>query len=159
MRYIARMKLTLSIVLLSFVLSSAIAQQSPDELRVRQVINTFFVALEKQDTTVFYNLHMKGARFYIVGERNDTARTASLDITQFTFHKDQLLKERIRDTGVIVHIHDRIATVWAPYDLWVNDKFSHCGIDAFTLLKTSDGWKITSCSYTIETKDCGKKKT
>jgi hypothetical protein len=148
------MKRILLIIFLYNLLFFASAQSSTDEQHVRQVINTFFNALEKQDTATFYNLHMKGARFYIVSDRNDTIRTASRDISSFTFHKEDVLKERMRDTGVVIQIHDRIATVWAPYDIWVNDKFSHCGIDAFTLLKTPEGWKISSCSYTVETKGC-----
>ena len=128
------------------------AQGSPQEKEVIQVIDKFFIALEKQDTATFYNLHLKTARFYVVGERNDSVRTFSRELSQFTFRKDEIIKERMRDTGVVVQIHDRIATVWAPYDLWVNDAFSHCGVDVFTLLKGPDGWKIANCSYTIEKK-------
>ena len=74
------------------------------------------------------------------------------DAAGFTFRKEEIIKERMRDTGVVVQVHERIAMVWAPYDLWVNDKFSHSGVDVFTLLKTAEGWKISSCSYTVEKK-------
>ena len=47
-----------------------------------------------------------------------------------------------------------IATVWAEYDFHLNGKFSHCGIDAFTLLKTESGWKIASISDTRQTSGC-----
>jgi hypothetical protein len=46
--------------------------------------------------------------------------------------------------------------VWAPYDLWVNKKFSHCGVDVFTLIKTNQGWKIASLVYTVEPDACEK---
>ncbi len=52
-----------------------------------------------------------------------------------------------------VRIHGLIATVWAPYDLWADGTFSHCGVDVFNLVKTDEGWKISSCVYTIE-KEC-----
>ena len=45
-----------------------------------------------------------------------------------------------------------IATVWTPYDFWIDGKFSHCGIDAFDLVKTDEGWKIAGGSYTLEDK-------
>ena len=51
-----------------------------------------------------------------------------------------------------VRIHGLIATVWTPYDFWIDGKFSHCGIDAFDLIKTEEGWKIAGGSYTIESK-------
>ena len=40
------------------------------------------------------------------------------------------------------------------YDFWTDGKFSHCGIDAFELIKTVDGWKIAGGTYTIEA-NCG----
>jgi hypothetical protein len=97
-------------------------------------------------------------RFYIVIEDKDSVRTASRELSSFTFRKDQVLKERMRDKEVVVQVKGRIATVWAPYDLWMNETFSHCGVDAFTLVKSKDGWKIASCSYTIEKTGCGEVK-
>ena len=40
------------------------AQRSSEEKEVLQVIDKFFVALEKQDTATFYNLHLKKAFLY-----------------------------------------------------------------------------------------------
>lgn len=119
---------------------------------VLNVIDTFFATLESQDSVTFWNLHTKDARFYIVGERNDTVRTAMRDVASITFNKKEIIKEKMRDTGVVVQVHKRIAMVWAPYDLWVNEKFSHSGVDVFTLLKTDKGWRIVSVGYTIEGK-------
>lgn len=47
-----------------------------------------------------------------------------------------------------------IATVWAEYDFHSNGKFTHCGIDSFTLLKTESGWKIASLSFSRVTSSC-----
>jgi len=52
-----------------------------------------------------------------------------------------------------VRIHGLIATVWAPYDFWKDGTFGHCGVDAFNLVKTDEGWKISSCVYSID-KEC-----
>ena len=154
------MNMTANAILLIAVLQLSVfatfAQKSTEEKQVLQLVDDFFIALEKQDTAAFFNMHVKGARYQIIADRNDTVRTAMRDATQFTFNKNEIIKERMRDTGVTVQIHDRVAMVWAPYDLWVNDQFSHCGIDVFTLFKTKDGWKIASCSYTVDTKGCDK---
>ncbi len=48
----------------------------------------------------------------------------------------------------------KIANVWAEYDFHSNGKFAHCGIDTFLLLKTDEGWKIFSLTYTMETHGC-----
>ena len=53
-----------------------------------------------------------------------------------------------------VRVHKGIATLWAPYDFWLNGAFSHCGIDSFELVKTGDGWKLTGGTYTMERTGC-----
>jgi hypothetical protein len=76
-------------------------------------------------------------------------------VTDMKFDAKSIVKERMREQDTRVEVHERIAMVWAPYDLWVNEKYSHCGVDVFTLLKTEEGWKIASIAYTIEKKGCG----
>lgn len=141
----------------SLLVLTTVAQSTNEKKNVLSIIDQFFSTMENQDSVAFRDLHMAGARFYIIAERNDTARALHREVTDFSFDKDEVIKERMRDTGVIVQVQNRIATVWAPYDLWVNNEFSHCGIDVFTLIKTSAGWKIASCSYTIEKNNCGNR--
>jgi hypothetical protein len=69
-------------------------------------------------------------------------------------NKEHVLEERMREKEVQVQIHKQLAMVWAPYDLWINKQFSHCGIDVFTLIKTNQGWKIASLAYTVEPAGC-----
>jgi len=47
-----------------------------------------------------------------------------------------------------------IAHVWTEYDFHLAGKFSHCGIDSVSLLKTATGWKIASISDTREKTGC-----
>ena len=42
----------------------------------------------------------------------------------------------------------------APYDFHRDGEFSHCGVDAFTLVRTESGWKISGGVYTVETEGC-----
>jgi hypothetical protein len=53
-----------------------------------------------------------------------------------------------------VRVHQGLATLWAPYDFWRGATFSHCGIDAFDLVKTASGWKIVGGAYTVEPEGC-----
>jgi hypothetical protein len=77
------------------------------------------------------------------------------DPFSFRSKPGEIIKERMRDSDVTVQVHQNIAAVWAPYDLWINDTYSHCGVDVFTLLKSSEGWKIASLSFTVEKEGCG----
>jgi hypothetical protein len=60
--------------------------------------------------------------------------------------------ERIWDPET--HLDGELAVVWAPYDFRVEGRFSHCGVDAFTLARGADGWKILSISYTLRSEGC-----
>jgi hypothetical protein len=60
------------------------------------------------------------------------------------------MRERIWNPDV--RVHGLIATVVAPYDFWIDGKFSHCGTDAFDLIKTEEGWRIAGGVYTVESK-------
>jgi hypothetical protein len=41
-----------------------------------------------------------------------------------------------------------LAVLWADYEFYLNGKFSHCGVDSFTLVKTAEGWKIAAATDT-----------
>jgi hypothetical protein len=43
-----------------------------------------------------------------------------------------------------------IAMVWYPYDFYNDGEWSHCGVDIFTLLRTSEGWRIASLMYNVQ---------
>lgn len=49
-----------------------------------------------------------------------------------------------------VRVEDRVALVWLPYDLYLGDKWSHCGVDIFTLMKREGHWRVAALIYTIE---------
>src|SRR3954451_610314 len=53
-----------------------------------------------------------------------------------------------------VQEHNAIATVWGEYDFHVNGKFTHCGIDTFTVVKTNGEWRIAALVFTRETSGC-----
>ena len=37
-----------------------------------------------------------------------------------------------------------------PYDFYIDGKWSHCGVDAFTMLKSDGRWRIASLSWSVE---------
>jgi hypothetical protein len=48
-----------------------------------------------------------------------------------------------------IKIDGDLASVWAPYKFYLGDKFSHCGVDVFQLMKIATGWKII---YIVDTR-------
>lgn len=55
--------------------------------------------------------------------------------------------EKILDYNI--QIDGSMAHVWTPYEFYLNDKLSHSGVNAFTLFKEKDSWKII---YLIDTR-------
>ena len=53
-----------------------------------------------------------------------------------------------------MRIDDNLATVWNQYAFYLGDTLHHCGVDAFQLFRSSDGWKIIQVSDTQRTEGC-----
>lgn len=129
--------------------------QQKDKVEILKLAHQFFEALEKQDTLVFNKILMKNSYNYMLVEEKDSVRLVSRLHKNSNFVRpDRIIKERMRESEVIINIHKNIATVWAPYDLWINDKYSHCGVDVFIMMKGNHGWKIATISFSIEKEGC-----
>ncbi|MDH4131365.1 MAG: hypothetical protein OEV95_06125 [Gemmatimonadota bacterium] len=50
----------------------------------------------------------------------------------------------------LVHISGPLAVVWLPYDFYLDGNWSHCGVDAFTLLKAEGRWRIATLVWSVE---------
>ena len=59
------------------------------------------------------------------------------------------LKFQEKILSYTIQIDGSMAHVWTPYEFYLNDKFSHSGVNAFTLFKEKDSWKII---YLIDTR-------
>ena len=51
------------------------------------------------------------------------------------------------DDPSIDRVNGPVATVWYPYDLYVDGQWSHCGVDVFTLIRTDGQWRIATMSW------------
>jgi hypothetical protein len=57
------------------------------------------------------------------------------------------MTERIWDPEV--RVDGDVASLWAPYDFYVDGSFSHCGHDAVHLVRVDGRWRVLSLTYTI----------
>jgi len=53
-----------------------------------------------------------------------------------------------------VRIDGPLATVWTEYSFFAGTKFSHCGVDAFQLARTGEGWRIIALTDTRRREGC-----
>jgi len=126
-----------------------------DEQAVLDVLTAFFDAMAAGDAEGWEETVLEEVTF--VGTTQTTDGVAINRIAREEFLA--LLEgptgflERMWDP--IVRVHGTIAMVWTPYDFHREGDFSHCGIDAFSLVKTNEGWKIASIVWTVEPVGCG----
>lgn len=63
---------------------------------------------------------------------------------------EQIFSYRIEQDGTL-------ATVWTDYTFYAGEKLSHCGVNAFHLVDTEDGWKILNIIDTRRKDNCKTK--
>lgn len=59
-----------------------------------------------------------------------------------------------RVTQYKINIDGAMASAWTPYKFFVNNQFSHCGVNSFQLFKSKQGWKIISVLDTRRKHNC-----
>ena len=132
------------------------AALSPDEQEVYAVVEALFDGMREKDAEALSSLFTDEARLNTTGIGPDgTTRFGSTPITGFiegVSSAPAYLDEKIWDPEVV--ISDALATVWVKYALYVDEAFSHCGVDAFQLFKSADGWKIFQLTDTRRREDC-----
>ena len=147
-------KLTL-VILLSLISCVAWCQQSETEA-VKKVVNTMFEAMRKGDSSLLKSTFHKSMVLHSVGVRNGASVLSVESADDFAKaigvpHKG-IYNERIVFGDI--KIDGSLASVWAPYKFYLDDKFSHCGVDVFQLMKTSEGWKIIYIADTRRKDNC-----
>jgi hypothetical protein len=139
----------------SLLLLAARAESQTPRDSVVATVNEFFRAMTARDTAALARVQFPDGVQYAARTQGD-----SVAIRRGTFEGFAQQLAGVRDTYVermwepTVLVHGPLAVVWAPYDFHRNRVFTHCGIDAFTLLRSPTGWKIATVAYTTEPTGC-----
>ncbi len=126
--------------------------QLSDEDAIIEVVRDLFDGMRERDADKIRGVFAEGARLGAL--MRDTVRyTTAEDFAVRMGRLERQVDERIWDWEVRIDGH--LATMWTKYDVLVDGSFSHCGIDAFQLFHTTDGWKIFHLADTRHTgPDC-----
>ncbi|MCK5033234.1 MAG: nuclear transport factor 2 family protein [Calditrichia bacterium] len=136
---------------ISFLLLPNLILSQSEEKTIIETVQQFFNALESRDTTLARNVLLYDGQFFSVRESNSNINIKKTTHSNF-IKKLNSSNEPIRETmhDPVVLIHKQVAIVWTKYEFYKNEEYSHNGVDAFSLLKTSDGWRIAGIIYNIE---------
>jgi hypothetical protein len=137
-------------VVLTFCTITSFAQG--DEAGVKHTVNQFFEGMRNADSNLIKSTLAPTIVFQTIMQKKDGKTSVETEeiqkfITVVTQPHPQVYDERI--TFDMIKIDAQLATVWAPYKFYVGETFSHCGVDAFQLVKLNGDWKI---QYIIDTR-------
>lgn len=145
------MRRIILLCLMLVVASRAFSQQAETDA-IKKTINTLFAAMKKGDSTLLKSVFHQNMVLQTVANKKDGSKMLVTEKPEEflkavgTPHTD-VWDERI--TFGDIKIDADLASVWTPYKFYVSDKFSHCGVNFFQLMKTADGWKVI---YIVDTR-------
>lgn len=131
------------------------AASASDRDAVLAVVTAFFDGMRAHDyTAIRATLHPE-ARLLTTGVKDGAPTVEAEAIGDFlaaVAGSSHALDERIHDAEV--RVDQGLASVWTAYDFYLDGTFSHCGVDAFQLARTSDGWRIIQIMDTRRKEGC-----
>ena len=108
--------------------STAIAQ---DDSEVLAVADEALVRISNEDSTGLAALMIPEAMVYVGLKQEDA--TYAVRTRSFEETRDRVMESDLEERGwdPTVLVSGTIAIVWYPYDIYVDGKWSHCGVDIF----------------------------
>jgi hypothetical protein len=133
-------------------------QVTGDNESVQNVIVTLFDGMREADSAKVSSAFRKDVTMYT----SFTSKEGDLMVEKGKLESflkavgtphDEIWDERIWNTKIL--IDGGIAQVWTDYAFYIGEQFSHCGVDAFHLVKEPSGqWKIVHLMDTRRKNDC-----
>ncbi len=141
----------------SLYISSVALAQSGDEQAVRATITQMFDGMRKADTTLFKAVFAPNTTLQTVAKNKEVVVSVRQDaiagfITSVAKQAAGTLDERL--SGMDIKIDGELATAWTPYTFYYNKQKSHCGVNAFALVKLNGVWKIQNIIDTRRRENC-----
>jgi hypothetical protein len=131
--------------------------EKPDEEvgAVVEVVKDFFRVIETSDLSLAKKIMLPGSSYHSTRQNQgkQVVKTSTYDEVLKSFTAAQTrYREEMFDPEV--KVHKDIAILWARYKFYRDGKFSHCGVDSFSLIKVEGKWKIAAVVYTVEATGC-----
>jgi hypothetical protein len=132
--------------------------QSSEEGAVTDAINKMFKAMELGDSAMLHSVFAKKWTDATVARNKDGNVVLNRSDSPKGFldavgkpHKE-VWHEEI--WNLKIQIDGDFAQAWCDYAFYLDKNFSHCGVDAFHLVKEQSGWKIFHIADTRRKQGC-----
>lgn len=142
------------ILFLFVLLALHINAQDQDKEAVQMTVEAFFDGFHKQDTSLINKTISKDVILQTIGknrEGNTRMRTEKFeDLIQSILSIPDTIAFQEKLLSFNIQVDGAMANAWTPYEFWINNSFSHCGVNSFQLFKDDEaGWRIV---YLIDTR-------
>jgi hypothetical protein len=136
---------------------SQVSEFSTDELAVKKTIDQLFTGMQKGDSAMVRNAFHSSSRMMTCYIGRDGQSYISedplIDVLQAVAGaKENEWNEKIISYSIFIDLN--LAQVWTNYEFYFQEKFSHCGVNAFQLVLVENEWKIFQLSDTRKTDGC-----
>ena len=131
--------------LILLLISIHLSAQNDEKESIMKVVNQVFEAMRTNDSTLLKSCFTENPNTFTVyrnQEGNGSLSTGNFQgfIDAVGKPKEVVYNEPIWNEKV--EIDGDLASVWVDYAFYLDDQFSHCGVDAFHLVKLEGKWKI-----------------
>jgi len=142
------------LVATAFFVTITVAEAADVEEDVLAVADSALKLISSEDFRALSELMVEEAVSYTVSVKDGEHRLRVRTWAESREIKtDSDIVERGFDPTVLVS--GPLATVWYPYDFYLDGDWSHCGVDVFVLGLTENGWRILSMTWNaIQPPDC-----
>ncbi|HZG41744.1 MAG TPA: nuclear transport factor 2 family protein [Longimicrobium sp.] len=129
-----------------------------EQAAVLATIQSFMDALRTKDVAAM-NQHVDSlTRLTLIRPTRDggtrvVVMTGADFIRTVTQPNQPGIDEPIRNP--VVHVSGDLASVWAEYQVRRDGAVTHCGFDAFHLVRSGGRWKLLNISDTYQAQGCG----
>jgi ketosteroid isomerase-like protein len=138
-------------VLVAIVLGAwpVFGQDGAEQKAALAVAEAALAAITRGDTTALTDLMLPEAVMFPTSTRDGVTRYRLRTRAE---QRAATTKSKVTERGFRpdVRVNGPLAMVWFPYDLYVDGKWSHCGVDVFTLIRTDGQWRIATMSWSAE---------
>ncbi len=122
------------------------AQKNKEKAAINTVITTFFEGLHNGDSTLVSKTLHRDVKIQTTytnkeGEKillNQSKQKLLLGIA--SKKKTDIYLEKL--LSYTIEVDGNLASVWTPYEFYLNTKFSHCGANSFQLFNNNGSWEI-----------------
>lgn len=142
-----------AVLVVFFSMLSAKSFSQSQEAEIRATIDKMFEAMRTADTNLLKQVVSSDAILQTVvsGKGGNAHHTQTQTVASFLEAvgrgKSGDADERIRFESI--QIDGPLASVWTSYRFFYKGNFSHCGVNAFQLVRREKGWTI---QYIIDTR-------